>query len=341
MLVIWFQFFLAIQNTLSFSKASEDLYVSQSTLSKNIRALEEELGVDLFERTTRKVRLTKAGSELIPYAKQIVETYKEMNGTLQQYRKTEKNVIRLVTFPVMHLYGLSTLLADYKKRHPEIKLQISEADMNLTMKKLILNDVDIALVREVCLDDISNYHNHQMFNDEIVLICDEKHPFTERKSISLSELTSEPIVCLNTGIAEYQKALAPFGYDSLYTDNISATVTTSLGLQQLVSRQFGVSLISKSVAEFMIEQYSSLYKIAIVPLDEHPPFSLCIATPRGPVSAALPRTHRVPPNGAQPAERVIVRISKNPSPGAGFYRNIGQLISFAEFGNTPNLVIQI
>ena len=286
MLVIWLQFFLAVQNTLSFSKASEELYVSQSTLSKSIRALEDELNVSLFERTTRTVRLTKAGSELVPYAKQMIETNKNMNSVLQQYRKTEKNVIRLVTFPVMHLYGLSGLLAEYKKQHPSVKLQISEADMNLTMKKLILNDVDIALIRDVCLQDVSNYQIHHIFDDEIVLICDDKHPFSGKKSISLSDLTKEPIVCLNTGIAEYQKALAPFGYDHLYGDNISATVTTSQALQQLVSRQFGISLISRSVANYMAEQYSSLYKIAVVPLDEHPSFSLCIATPKGPVSSA-------------------------------------------------------
>ncbi len=286
MLVLWLQFFLSVQNSLSFSKAAEELYVSQSTLSKNIRSLEEELGVELFERTTRKVRLTKAGGELVPFARQMVDTYKEMNGVLKQYRKTEKNVIRLVTFPVMHLYGLSTLLAEYQKQHPNIRLIISEADMNLTMKKLILNDVDIALVRDVGLEDISNYQIHHMFDDEIVLICDEKHAFAGRDIVSLSELATEPIVCLNTGIAEYQKALAPFGYDNLFSNNISATVTTSQALQQLVSRQFGVSLISKSVANYMLQQYSSLYKVAIVALAEHPPFSLCIATPKGPVSPA-------------------------------------------------------
>jgi LysR family transcriptional activator of glutamate synthase operon len=284
-LVLWLQFFLAVSGSLSFSAASDELYVSQSTLSKNIRALEEELGVSLFERTTRNVRLTKAGHEFIPYAKKILETYKDMNSALQQYRQADKNGIRLVTFPVMHLYGLSNLLAEFKRLHPSIKLQISEADMNLAMKKLVLNDVDIALVREVCLTDISNYHIHHLFDDEITLICDKQHPFASRESVSLSELAKEPIVCLNTGITEYQKALAPFGYDHLLSDNISATVTTSLALQQLVSRQFGVSLISKSIALYMADQYNSLYNIAIVPLEEHPPFSLCIATPKRPVSA--------------------------------------------------------
>ena len=286
MLVIWLKFFLAVSDTLSFSKASEELYVSQSTLSKNIRALEEELGVTLFERTTRNVRLSKAGVDLIPYAKQIVDTYKGMTGALGQYKKTDSNIVRLITFPVMHLYGLSTLLAAYRKRHPSIKLQISEADMNLTMKKLILNDFDIGLVRDVCLQDVSNYKIHHVLDDEIVLICDINHRFARKGSIPLSELTSEPIVCLNTGIAEYQKALAPFGYDTLFDSNISATVTTSQALQQLVSRQFGISLISKSVANYMNQLYSSLYKIAIVPLNEHPPFSLCITTPKGPVSKA-------------------------------------------------------
>ncbi len=285
MLVIWLQFFLAVSDTLSFSKASEELYVSQSTLSKNIRALEEELGVTLFERTTRTVRLSPAGSALIPYAKRITETYKDMTGSLQHYKKPDKNVIRIVTFPVMHLYGLAGLLAEYRRRHPAIKLQISEGDMTVTMKKLVMNDVDIALIRDVCLQDISNYHIHHRFDDEITMICDEKHPFAGRESVSLSELAEEPIVCLNTGIAEYQKALAPFGYDNLLSENVSATVTSSPALQQLVSRQFGISLISKSIANYMNQQYSSLHKFAIVPLDEHPSFSLCIATPKGPVTA--------------------------------------------------------
>ncbi len=286
MLVLWLQYFLAVSDSLSFSKAAEDLYVSQSTLSKNIRALEDELGVTLFERTTRSVRLSKAGNEMLPYARQIVNTHKDMTGTLQQFKKPEKRIIRLVTFPVMHLYDLSAILAEYKKQHPSIKLQISEADMNLTMKKLMLNNFDIALIRDVCLKDIRNYQIHHMYEDEIVLICDEKHPLAKRGSVSLSELKKEPIVSLNSGIVEYQKALSPFGYDNLYSNNISATVTTSQALQQLVSRQFGISLISKSVASYMVQLYSSLYKISIVPLDEHPPFSLCIATPKGPVSDA-------------------------------------------------------
>lgn len=284
MLVIWLQYFLAIQTSLSFSKASEELYVSQSSLSKNIRALEDELGAVLFERTTRNVKLTSAGNELIPYAKKITETYTDMDNVLKKYRKNYSNGIRIVTFPVMHLYGLSGSLAEYRAQHPTVALQISETDMNLTMKKLLLNDFDIALVREVCLMDISNYHIHHMYEDEITLICHKNHPYANRKSVSLSELTKEPLVCLNTGISEYQKALAPFGYDTLFSENISATVTSSLALQQLVSQQFGISLISKSVATNMLQQYSSLYKIAVVPLAERPPFSLCIITAKGPVT---------------------------------------------------------
>lgn len=280
MIISWLECFLEVHKTLSFSRAADELFISQPALSKSIRSLEAELGVALFERTTRTVNMTKAGEELLPYAQSIVNSYNQANQSLQRYRKRNRHEIQVVTFPVMHLFGLSETMSQYRKLVPDVKLNILEAEMNATLKKIVSNDFDIALIRSVCLEDWSNYTVHHTFKDEIVIICDPKHPFASRKNVSLAELNEESIVCINSALYEYQRALAPFGFDSLFQNNVRNTVTSSLALQQFVSQQFGISILSLSVAKNMREQ-GNIYEVAVVPIKEKPDFSLCIATQKG------------------------------------------------------------
>jgi LysR family transcriptional regulator, transcription activator of glutamate synthase operon len=103
------KYFLAIVKTGSFSNAADDMYISQSSMSKQIKALETELGVDLFKREHSKVYLTEIGAEFAKYAEMTIKQHNDMLLYLDEFATKKSNTIRFGSIPVVSSYGISAM----------------------------------------------------------------------------------------------------------------------------------------------------------------------------------------------------------------------------------------
>lgn len=125
------KYFLAIVKTGSFSNAADDMYISQSSMSKQIKALETELGVDLFKREHSKVYLTEIGAEFAKYAEMTIKQHNDMLLYLDEFATKKSNTIRFGSIPVVSSYGISAQIAQFTTNYkPDVNVVIDMHETN-------------------------------------------------------------------------------------------------------------------------------------------------------------------------------------------------------------------
>lgn len=120
--------FTVIAKLESFSRAAEELCMSQSSLSKHILALERELGVPLLVRNPRSVGLSQAGAQILPLAAQVYELQKKIQVAADKQSSREKTLLSIASIPVMAQYNITGVLAKFQRQHPGVTLEVMECE---------------------------------------------------------------------------------------------------------------------------------------------------------------------------------------------------------------------
>ena len=122
--------FVVLANTCNYMEAAEQLFISQSALSRHIKNLEEELGVSLFDRSTRSVTLNAFGMLFLPYARQMAALHHEYATALGNALNAEHGNIRIGSIPMMSHYGITDVMVRFRKENPRFTLDVIEGDSN-------------------------------------------------------------------------------------------------------------------------------------------------------------------------------------------------------------------
>ena len=122
------QYFLEVVQSGNFSAAAENLYTTQSSVSKNIKSLEKELDVQLFDRSKRQIQLTEAGRLVLNDARAIAGAYNQLIHTVSNFQLQNQDILTIAGIPVMAQYNITGMLSDFQTAFPNIKLQIEEAE---------------------------------------------------------------------------------------------------------------------------------------------------------------------------------------------------------------------
>lgn len=180
------KYFVKIAETLNFSEAAKTLFITQSTLSQQIRQLEQEVNAQLFERNNHNVRLTEAGEELLPYARRTLQASQACLDRIQDLRD-----MQVGTLNIGMTYSFSSILTEtlfmFIKRYPKVKLNIYNKPMAELMKMLEHDEVDFALTfRPAELN--KSIESHFLFDNHLAVIVRNDHPLAKKETISISEL---------------------------------------------------------------------------------------------------------------------------------------------------------
>lgn len=201
----YFREFATLAETKNYWEAAERLYMNQSTLSKHIKNIEMELGVQLFERSTRRVELTKYGRALLPYAQSIIRLETEYSSLLLQMKNQDDGQLVIGSIPAMAQYGIVSLLSVFQKSHPESNINIIEEDSQNLIPLLRSRKCELIFLRESEL----NYGNNSIENkdlvripfvhDQMIALLPENHPLSKEKAITLRELKDENFCMIKKG----------------------------------------------------------------------------------------------------------------------------------------------
>jgi len=200
------KYVVAVAETGHFGKAAEKCFVSQPTLSGQIRKLEQELGVVIFERTNRSVKITQVGQEILEHARQMLEQADSIKQIAQARKDPMAGPLRLGVIPTLSPYLMPLVLAPLKRSYPALRLVLSEEMTESLLDRLHNHELDAALlatpVNDADLDCLP------LFDEPFWVAYPPSHRFYHQQSISRKDLENSELLLLTEGHCLANQSLA-------------------------------------------------------------------------------------------------------------------------------------
>ncbi|WP_052311899.1 MULTISPECIES: LysR family transcriptional regulator [unclassified Actinoplanes] len=230
-----------------FTRAAERLHVAQSAVSAQIRALEAELGVTLFARTTRRVALTPAGEMFVARARRILA---ELDGARLEMGEITTVVTGRVTVgatSVLGNYDLPAALARFHDRFPGIALRLRSGLVTGLLGALDSGELDL-VVGPVHADLPPRFEALPLADEQLVLALPVGHPLSGTGRLTLGEFRDEPFVCLSEG-SGLRWILDDAARTAGFAPRVQFETHSPRSIRELVAAGLGVALLARSVAE--------------------------------------------------------------------------------------------
>jgi LysR family transcriptional regulator, hydrogen peroxide-inducible genes activator len=233
-------YFVALAEHRHFGRAAEACFVSQPTLSTQVRKLEEELGVTLVERAPRQVMLTPAGRDIAARARRIVDDVEQMKESARRSQDPEAGTVRFGVFPTLGPYLLPHVVPNVRARFPQLELLLVEEKSDVLLARLHEGRLDAALLALPVLDE--QLHVEFLFEEPFVLAVPQGHPLAQRSSLSLKELANERLLLLADGHCLREQALDVCQLAGA-SEKAEFQATSLETLRQMVAANVGVTLL--------------------------------------------------------------------------------------------------
>ncbi len=278
--------FLAVARLGNLSRAAEEMFLTQPTLTARLKALEEELGDQLFVRTSRGMRLTEAGKELVPYAERCVGSFEEGRRRLTELRQASGGRLVLGASPGVGTYALPGLLERFVGAYPRVSVSVRTGHSEDILEMTLKEEVQLGLTRAMRHPEIESLH---LYEDELVLVVDPGHRFTRRGSANVAEIGEEQLIFFDHDSSYFEQTHALFrnaGIRELRTmevDNIEAA-------KRMVEHRLGVAFLPRTA----VVRSVSAGNLSLISVEEKPEMSRSIVALKrrdvpasGPVAAFL------------------------------------------------------
>jgi len=275
----------AVARFASFTRAAEEVHIAQPALSAAIRRLETELGVQLFDRSSRRVSLTDAGQAFLMRARKVLDEIGQINGEMNEYAGGTRGLLRISWW--YHVdYQMTAFLQRFTKVNPSVGVSIVEWPTPEAITGLCSGELDIASVVLGDGLDLSDIDHRVMRQETYVLATPMGHPLAGRTSVSIDEILHEPFIAARPGTALrrcFDRAFA--GRD--FAPHIVVETNELAGLATFVSMGIGDAILTPSIAS------RAGVPLATVPLADARPFIQAAAWRKGPRSQIVQRAIEV------------------------------------------------
>lgn len=241
------RYFLAVAETLHFSRAAKRLGIAQPPLSQQIKRLEQLLGHPLFERTTRGVKLTLAGQLLAKRARSTIEKVEEDLSQVRRLGRGEEGTLTVGFSGSVMFTDLPAAIQSYRHRYPKVELRLRELVTTAQIAALLNGTLDLAFLRDG--DPTEGIRITTLLKERYIAVLPEAHPLARRRTLNVKSLEGEPFIM-------FARGKGPLAYDrtiaccerSGFRPNIVQDAPQWLTLVRLVAAGLGVSLAPACVA---------------------------------------------------------------------------------------------
>jgi len=239
------RYFLAVARHLSFRRAAEALPLSQPSLTNQIQRLERELGVELFERTTRRVRLTPAGEDFVGAARQILNLVETAEIEMHEFSGLKRGRVLVGTIPTVGAFSLPPLLAEFHRQHPGIELAIREEGSDVLLQHLLDEAIDLAIVTAPEAHPSGTLERRCLVVDEMVVLLPANHSLASRSAVSLGDLRDEQFVLFKAGYGLRRVVLDACSAAG-FTPRIAFETSQRETIYGMVQEGLGITLLPRS-----------------------------------------------------------------------------------------------
>ena len=254
--------FLAVAESRSFSRAAEQLFLTQPAVSKRVASLESELHTNLFDRIGRHVSLTEAGKTLLPRARRIMLELEDSLRTLANLSGKIHGALRFATSHHIGLHRLPETLQQYTKAHPDVRLDIAFMDSEAACRAVEQGEQELGIVT-LPLHPPVQLETRPVWPDPLTVVIGKNHPLATKKRITLTELASHPAIlpAPNT----YTRQIAEQAFNALdleldialstnYLETIRMLVTVGIGWSVLPETMLDKKLLAVRIKQLQLQR---------------------------------------------------------------------------------------
>jgi DNA-binding transcriptional LysR family regulator len=234
--------FLEVARHASFSRAAEKRFRTQPAISSQIRALEEEVGARLFDRSGGKVALTAAGKVFQKYAEEALAARKSVITSLAEMERVPRGEIVVGANEATFLHILPEVFAEFKKLYPNVGVNVSRLERAKILESVIDNSVDFGVV-SMPVDD-KRLTVVTIHRDELVIIAPPRHPLSRMKDASVADVERFPLLLPKVG--RTRDAIENLFHERHLKPRVSMELDSSELLKRFVAADVGIGFIAKS-----------------------------------------------------------------------------------------------
>ena len=234
------QYFVTLSDLRHFSKAAEACFVSQPTLSTQIKKLEEELGVQLVERSPKNIMLTPVGEEIAKRARQVLNDVEQIRTAARRSSNPAEGILRLGIFPTLAPYLLPHVIPQLRTQYPKLHLQLSEEKTEDIVRHLQHGLLDAALLALPISED--GLEIEVLFEEPFVVALPAHHRLAMKSKLGLADLSGTELLLLEEGHCLRDQALEVCALAGAH-ERVDFHATSMETLRQMVAADVGITLM--------------------------------------------------------------------------------------------------
>ena len=242
------RYLVALADEQHFTRAAAREHIAQPALSQQIRRLEQEVGLSLVERTTRRVTVTEAGKALVARARRILAEVDAATAEMQAFTGVRTGHVTVGTMHTMGPVDVSLALAVFHQRHPGVELTVREQSSEELAEMLRDDVVDLAFLSVTERMESHGLGLHQLVSEELVVVLPIDHALAGHDEVRMADLAGEQFISYREG-ARLRELLVFAGRTAGFEPEVQLESNESERIRRLVARHMGVAILPRSDAE--------------------------------------------------------------------------------------------
>lgn len=275
--------FQTVAQLRSYSRAADALYLSQPGVSLQVKALEKSVGLPLFEKVGRTLRLTEAGRELLAYSERIFGIMDEADLVLEDLKGGRGGTVKIAASTTAGIYIVPPVLGAFHRQNPNVKLTLDVVNRFTVQERLLKDEVDMAVMG--LIEDTHDLEVAEFVPNELVVIASPRHHLAGKKNISLDELNKEVFLLREAGSGtrtDVERLLVGKGTPV----HVGMELRSSGAIKQAVAADLGIAVMPLRALELeLIVGRLIILDVVGFPVRRH--WSLVRRRGRRPSAAAL------------------------------------------------------
>ncbi|TMN21756.1 LysR family transcriptional regulator [Lentibacillus cibarius] len=237
--------FAEVARQLNVTRAAATLHISQPSLSKTIKNLEQELGAPLFYRGAQQLELTDAGEAFLVNAKVLLDAFDNLTAELNDVIDLKKGEIKIGIPPIIGAAFFSTFISRYKENYPSIDLLLTEVGSNKISQGVSEGDLDIGLVCNLPAQQ-ENLEIIQLLKDPLMLVVHKDHQWAGRSAIDFAEIKHEPLILYRHDFSLHDKIMAVCAEHG-FEPKVVCESSQKDFMMEMVGAKLGVTLLPSRI----------------------------------------------------------------------------------------------
>src|SRR3989338_8699363 len=254
--------FEAVARHLNYTRASQELHLTQPAVSMQVKQLEESLGVALFEQLGKRVHLTGAGTEVLAYARSVTQQLDELEAVLNRMKGLSGGRLRISVATTAN-YFIPTLLGTFSRRFPDVTVSLDVTNRETLLKQLSENTVDLVVMGQPPVE--ADVEAEPFMDNPLVVVAPPDHPLAGKKKIPLTRLQDEVFLVREAGSGT-RIAMERFFSERHIRVKTGMEVGSNEAIKQSVQAGLGLGLLSRAT----IEQELTLKRLVVLDIEDFP-----------------------------------------------------------------------